>query len=83
MFSAHGEAQTKTLGQISENAVTALISDLLSKDIKFFDKTNLIVIDEINANSDQTIKNILDKITLINKDRAENNKVKVLFSDLW
>lgn len=79
LFSAHGEAQTKTLGQVSENAVTALISDLLSKDIKFFDKTNLIVIDEINANSDQTIKNILDKITLINKDRAENNKVKVLF----
>ena len=79
LFSAHGEAQTKTLGQISENAVTALISDLLSKDIKFFDKTNLIVIDEINANSDQTIKNILDKLTLINKDRAENNKVKVLF----
>lgn len=79
LFSAHGEAQTKTLGQISENAVTALISDLLSKDVKFFDKTNLIVIDEINANSDQTIKNILDKLTLINKDRAENNKVKVLF----
>lgn len=79
VLAAHGKAQVDTLKGVSENANGMTISELLTKDKSFFDKLSLIVIDEINANTDVVIKNILDKLTVLNKDRKENDKIKILF----
>ena len=45
----------------------------------FFEKTNLIVLDEVNANDRTTFLTFLSFIQDINLKRDENNKLKVLF----
>lgn len=79
IFSAHNESATNTLKQISDNAVALTIKELLSKSIDFFEKTNLIVLDEVNANDRTTFLTFLSFVQDINLKRDENNKLKVLF----
>lgn len=79
IFSAHNESATNTLKQISDNAVALPIKELLSKSIDFFEKTNLIVLDEVNANDRTTFLTFLSFVQDINLKRDENNKLKVLF----
>lgn len=79
IFSAHNDSATNTLKQISDKAVALPIKELLSKSIDFFEKTNLIVLDEVNANDRTTFLTFLSFIQDINLKRDENNKLKVLF----
>ena len=79
ILSAHNESAVNTLKGISTSSNGMMISEMLAKPNDFFKNTNLIVIDEINANSDKTITDILDKLTVVNRERAKDNQLKILF----
>lgn len=79
ILSAHNTSAVNTLKAISTSANGLTISELLNKTNDFFKNTNLIVIDEVNANSDEVISNLLNKLTTINKEREKDNQLKILF----
>ena len=79
ILSAHEQSQVDTLKKtLSDTTSAFVLADLLTKDVAFFDKTQLLVIDEINANSEQVMAQILNKLTEINLTREENNKLKLM-----